>query len=147
MRYLCQDEMRLGLKSETGRVITSIGVKPVAPVQWKRDHFWMYGVVKPPRGWQFSQEYPHLNSEHFQSFLDALKRYFRKNKACPKLCPKILPAFIASLVRLIFHSIRQKGWQYFSDSCNPQGGVCKFALIRYLLIRESANFRILGLTH
>lgn len=66
--------MRLGLKSETGRVITAKGVKPVAPVQWGRENFWIYGVVEPMQGWHFSQEYPHLNHEHFQSFLDALSQ-------------------------------------------------------------------------
>lgn len=72
LRYLCQDETRVGLKSETGKVITARGVKPLAPVQWQRDNFWVYGVVEPLSGWYFQQEYAQLNSEHFQSFLDAL---------------------------------------------------------------------------
>lgn len=71
LRYLCQDEMRVGLKSETGRVLTARGVKPVAPVQWGRDNFWVYGVVDPLGGWHFYQEYDQLNSAHFQSFLNA----------------------------------------------------------------------------
>ncbi len=66
--------MRVGLKSETGRVITAKGVKPVAPVQWGRETFWVYGMVEPLTGWHFYQEYDHLNSEHFQSFLDALSQ-------------------------------------------------------------------------
>jgi hypothetical protein len=53
-------------------VITAKGVKPIAPVQWQPDNFWVYGVVEPLSGWHFEQEYGHLNSEHFQSFLDAL---------------------------------------------------------------------------
>lgn len=72
LRYLCQDETRVGLKSETGKVITAKGVKLMALVQWQRDNFWVYGVVEPLSGWHFQQEYDHLNSEHFQSFLDAL---------------------------------------------------------------------------
>jgi len=44
LRYLCQDETRVGLKSETGKVITEEGIKPIAPVQWLRDNFWSYGV-------------------------------------------------------------------------------------------------------
>jgi len=74
LRYLCQDETRVGLKSETGKVITAQGVKPIAPVQWQRDNFWVYGVVEPLSGWHFQQEYDHLNSEHFQRFLDALSQ-------------------------------------------------------------------------
>lgn len=72
MRYLCQDETRLGLKSETGKVITAFGLKPVVQVQWQRDNFWLYGVVEPLSGWHFTQEYSHFNTEHFQQFIDAL---------------------------------------------------------------------------
>ncbi|XGV94809.1 MAG: IS630 family transposase [Leptolyngbya sp. BL-A-14] len=50
LRYVCQDEMRLGLKTETGRVITAYDVKPNLPVEWKRDNFWVYGVVEPLSG-------------------------------------------------------------------------------------------------
>ncbi len=52
--------MRVGLKSETGRVITARGVKPIAQVQWQQDNFWIYGVVEPLNGWHFEQEYSHL---------------------------------------------------------------------------------------
>lgn len=69
LRYLCQDETRLGRKTETSRVITKPGVKPIAPVQWPREAFWVYGVVEPESGWLFTQEYDHLNSTHFQSFI------------------------------------------------------------------------------
>lgn len=74
LRYLCQDETRLGLKSETGRVITRRGVKPVVRVQWQRDNYWIYGVVEPLSGWHFTAEYECLNSEQFQAFLAALSR-------------------------------------------------------------------------
>lgn len=72
IRYLCQDETRLGLKTETGKLITAFGVKPVAPVLWKRDNFWLYGVVEPLSGWHFCKEYAHLNTECFQQFIDTL---------------------------------------------------------------------------
>ncbi len=74
LRYLCQDETRLGLKTETGRVITARGVKPIVRVQWPRKAYWLYGVVEPITGWHFCQEYPHLNSENFQKFLDTLSQ-------------------------------------------------------------------------
>jgi len=74
LRYLCQDETRLGLKTETGRVITARGVKPVVRVQWPRKAFWLYGVVEPSSGWHFCQEYPQLNSQNFQQFLDAISQ-------------------------------------------------------------------------
>ncbi len=72
LHYLCQDETRVGLKSETGRVITNRGVKPVAAVQWQRDNYWIYGVVEPLSGWHFTAEYKCFDIEQFQLFLDAL---------------------------------------------------------------------------
>lgn len=74
VRYLAEDETRVGLKTETGRVITGFGVKPVAPVSWGRDNFWIYGVVEPLSGWHFTAEYPHLDTENFQQFIDALSQ-------------------------------------------------------------------------
>ena len=55
-------------------MITARGVKPVVRVQWPRKAFWLYGVVEPTSGWHFCQEYPHLNSENFQKFLDVLSQ-------------------------------------------------------------------------
>lgn len=85
MRYLCQDETRLGLKSQTGKVITAFGVKPVVPVRWQRDNFWLYGVVEPLSGWHFTQEYPHLDTEHFQQFIDALSEQLGEDIAVIQL--------------------------------------------------------------
>lgn len=53
-------------------MITAFGIKPVVQVQWLLDNFWLYGVVEPLSGWQFTQEYSRLNTEHFQQFIDAL---------------------------------------------------------------------------
>jgi hypothetical protein len=50
MRYFCEDESRFGMKTLMGRVITIIGVKPTAPVQWQRENFWLYGAVEPTTG-------------------------------------------------------------------------------------------------
>uniref|UniRef100_UPI001951E721 IS630 family transposase n=1 Tax=Halomicronema sp. CCY15110 TaxID=2767773 RepID=UPI001951E721 len=72
LRYLCQDEMRIGLMSQRGRVITSRGVKPIAVEQYVRENFWVYGVVEPLSGWHLCQEYPHLNGTHFQHFITAV---------------------------------------------------------------------------
>jgi hypothetical protein len=55
-------------------VITAGGVKPVVRVQWPRKAFCLYGVVEPTSGWHCCQEYPHLNSENFQKFLDVLSQ-------------------------------------------------------------------------
>ncbi len=45
---------------------------PKAKVQWPREAFWVYGVVEPLTGWQWTQEYSQLDSEKFQTFLNHL---------------------------------------------------------------------------
>ena len=51
--------MRLasGEKPKPFRVVTSIGVKPKVKFQWPREAFWLYGVVEPLTGWQWTQEH------------------------------------------------------------------------------------------
>jgi hypothetical protein len=72
VRYLCQDETRLGLKTIPGRLITARGVKPIGKTQWKRDCCWLYGVVEPLTGFSFFYEFSHLDRLCFQQFLDLL---------------------------------------------------------------------------
>ena len=72
LRYIAEDETRIGRKTETKRVITSRGVKPKMKVQWPREAFWLYGVVEPLTGWQWTQEYRQLNQTNFQAFLNEL---------------------------------------------------------------------------
>lgn len=72
MKYLCQDETRLGLKTIPGRLITALGVKPHGPRQWQRESFYLYGVVEPLSGYSFFYEFSHLDSDCFQRFLELL---------------------------------------------------------------------------
>lgn len=65
----------MGLKTLTGKVITRRGVKPVVPVQWGRENFWIYGAVEPLTGAHYYEEFEHLNHEHFQSFLDGFSEF------------------------------------------------------------------------
>lgn len=69
---MCQDETRLGLKTITGRLITIPGVKPLGLNQWKRDNFYLYGVVEPLTGYSFFYEFSHLDGDCFQKFLELL---------------------------------------------------------------------------
>lgn len=85
MRYLCQDETRMGLKSETGKVITATAVKPVVQLQWQRQNFFLYGVVEPLSGWHFTQEYSDLDTEDFQEFIDALSKQLGEDIAVIQL--------------------------------------------------------------
>ncbi|WP_250123223.1 hypothetical protein [Chroococcidiopsis sp. CCMEE 29] len=72
LRYIAQDETRIERKTETKPVITSRGVKPKVKVQWPPEAFWLYGVVEPLTGWQWTQEYRQLNHTNFQAFLNQL---------------------------------------------------------------------------
>jgi hypothetical protein len=64
----------VGLKTESGKVITASGVKPKVAVQWKRENFWISGAISPLSGTHFLHEYPKLNGECFQEFLDWLSQ-------------------------------------------------------------------------
>jgi hypothetical protein len=70
IRYFCSDESRFGLKTLVSRVITLFGIKPLAPVQWSRENFWLYGAVEPTTGAQFFYEFSHLDCACFQRFVD-----------------------------------------------------------------------------
>ena len=48
----------------------SKGVKPIQPVQYSFENYYLYGAVEPTTGASFFLELPALNSECFQLFLD-----------------------------------------------------------------------------
>lgn len=77
VRYFCQDETRLGLKTISGRKITAKGVKPRGKVQWQFKATYLYGVVEPATGAHFFYEFTHLNSECFQVFLDLVSAQYK----------------------------------------------------------------------
>lgn len=76
LRYFCEDESRLGLKTLLNRVVTLKGVKPIAPVQWSRDNFWLYGAVEPSTGAHLFYEFSHLDATCFQRFIDLFAAAF-----------------------------------------------------------------------
>jgi transposase len=76
IRYWCEDETRLGLRTVQRRKLTSRGVKPVGSLQFRREKYYVYGVVEPLSGENFFRELSHLDSECFQEFLnDFAKSY------------------------------------------------------------------------
>jgi hypothetical protein len=76
VRFFCQDETRIGLKTISGRKITARGVKPKAKVQWQFQVTWLYGIVEPATGENFFYEFSHLNTDCFQVFLDLISEQF-----------------------------------------------------------------------
>lgn len=76
IRFFCQDETRIGLKTISGRRITARGVKPKGKVQWQFKATYLYGIVEPKTGEHFFYEFSHLNSDCFQVFLNLISEYF-----------------------------------------------------------------------
>lgn len=76
VRFLYQDETRIGLKTISGRKITARGVKPIGKVQWKFQATYIYGVVEPKTGEHFFYEFTHLNSQCFEIFLELVAEKF-----------------------------------------------------------------------
>ena len=77
MRYWSQEESRLGLHTITRRLLTLPGVKPVGPMQWKFEAFYLYGAVEPLTGENFFLEFSYLNSVCFQAFLNEFSKTYR----------------------------------------------------------------------
>ena len=97
VHYLCQDETRVGLKTLTGKVVTASGVKPTVKVKWLRENFWIYGAIEPLTGNHFLHEYPKLNGECFQQFLDWLSQELAEDYAILQIDQA--PAHISSAIR------------------------------------------------
>lgn len=70
VRFFCQDETRIGLKTISGRKITARGVKPKAKVQWQFQATWLYGIVEPATGESFFYEFSHLIPNHKREATD-----------------------------------------------------------------------------
>ena len=76
IRYWCQDETRIGLKTITGKVITACGVKPVGLYQWLFKYLWLYGLVEPKTGDSFFYEFSHLDTVCFEKFLELFSQAY-----------------------------------------------------------------------
>lgn len=76
VRFFCQDETRIGLKTIGGRRITARGIKPIGPVQWQFQATYLYGIVEPKTGEHFFYEFTHLNTDCFQVFLNLVSQQF-----------------------------------------------------------------------
>jgi transposase len=76
IRYFAQDESRFGLKTVVGRLITSLGVKPLGTWQWQFKAFWLYGAVEPTTGEQFFLQFTHVDSDCYQLFLNQFSQAY-----------------------------------------------------------------------
>lgn len=76
VRYWCQDETRLGLKTIHRRKITNCGIKPIGIEQWQRENYYLYGIVEPKTGDSFFYEFSHLDHVCFEQFLKLVSQQF-----------------------------------------------------------------------
>ena len=76
IRVFSQDESRFGLLTVRRRRLTARGVQPVGPVQHVFEAFSVYGAVAPTTGERFFLEWPSLNADTFQLFVDAFTQAF-----------------------------------------------------------------------
>jgi len=72
LKYWCQDETRLGLKTIERKKITALGIKPIGKVQWNFKAYYLYGAVAPQTGESLWLEFSHLDGVCFQIFLEQL---------------------------------------------------------------------------
>jgi transposase len=87
------------------RRITLTGVKPLGPVPFGCETFYLYGAVEPSPGANFCRELPQLNTANFQIFLhafgpqdqDTLNSVLMDNGSCHTAKSLVTPAKIAGL--------------------------------------------------
>ena len=66
-------------------------------VKWGRENFWIYGAIEPKTGEHFLHEYPQLNADYFQEFLDWLSQQLDEDYAILQI--DSAPAHISSAIR------------------------------------------------
>ena len=76
MRLFSQDESRFGLLPIPRRRITLPGIKPISPVQFQFESYYLYGAVEPSTGESFFLELPNLNAQCFQIYLDEFSKAY-----------------------------------------------------------------------
>ena len=76
IRLFSEDETRYGLLPVANRRITLPGIKPVAEIAYTFTSMYLYGAVEPLTGERFFLEFPYLNADCFQIFIDQFSATF-----------------------------------------------------------------------
>ena len=79
IRLFSQDETRYGLLPVANRRITLSGIKPVAEIEYSFTSMSLYGAVDPQNGDHFFLEFPHLNADCFQIFINQFSTQFSES--------------------------------------------------------------------
>jgi hypothetical protein len=77
VRFFCEEETRLGLKTMSGRKITAQGIQPRGKGQGQCKATYLYGIVAPATGAPCFYEFTHLNSDCFQALLDLVSEPYK----------------------------------------------------------------------
>ena len=80
-------------------------MKPIVPIQWKREAFYLYGAVEPLTGESFFLEFSHWERGRFQAFLQAFSETYADslnilqvdNNSCPLAKKLMIPANVVLL--------------------------------------------------
>jgi hypothetical protein len=65
IKYWCQDETRIGLKTIEKKKNTARGVKPIGKVQGNFNSYYLYGALAPETGEKLWLKFFHLDSQCF----------------------------------------------------------------------------------
>lgn len=76
VRIFSYDETRLGLITSLGRRITLPGVRPVARIQRVFENYYIYGAVGIADGRNLFFEFPRMNTDCFQNFIEMFSEEF-----------------------------------------------------------------------
>jgi len=61
LKYWCQDETRIGLKTIKRKKNTACGVKLIGKVQWNFKAYYLYRAIAPQTGEGFWLKFSHLD--------------------------------------------------------------------------------------
>ncbi len=76
VRFFSYDETGTGLITSLGRRITLPGVRPVARIQRVFENYYIYGAVGIPDGRNLFSEFPNMNTDCFQNFIEIFSEEF-----------------------------------------------------------------------
>ena len=139
------------MKTTVGRLITSLGVKPLGHWQWQFKAFWLYGAVEPTTGEQFFLQFTHVDSQCYQLFLDQFAQAYTDslnilqvdNGAFHKAKALVIPANIMLLFQLPYCpelNPIERLWQHLKKDW-------RWALFKHLAqLQTKVDKRLSGLT-
>ncbi len=76
VKFFSYDETRLGLITPLGKRITLPGVRPVGQIQITYENYYIYGATDVSDGENLFFEFPCMNTDCFQFFLDRFSEVF-----------------------------------------------------------------------